>query len=72
MFLLVSLSKTKFFTFAFDNDTSRKIFVLNSCPSCSTRVALVSLLSHSCPTRCRICVTGVALVSLVFGTHAVN
>ena len=53
MFLPVSLSKSKFFT---------RVTLVGR--SCSTRVALVSLVSHLRRTR----VASVELVSLVSGT----
>ena len=53
MFLLVSLSKSKFFT-----RVALVSFVSHSCRSYSACVALVSLVSHSCRTR----VVSVALV----------
>ena len=43
MFLLVSFSKSKFFT-----RVALLAFVQHSCRSCSTRVTVVSLVQHSC------------------------
>ena len=63
MFLLVTLSKSKFFT--------RVVRVALLPPLCGTRVAhvsLVSLVSHSCCIR----VARIALVSLMSGTRVVN
>ena len=56
MFLLVSLSKSKF------------SLVSHSCHSCSTRVVLVSLVFHSRSTR----VTRAAPVSLASGIRVVK
>ena len=56
MFLLVSLSKSKF------------SLVSDSCHSCSTRVVLVSHVFHSCPTL----VNRTAPVSLASGTRVVK
>ena len=74
MFLLVSLSKSKFFP-----RVALASFVQHPCLThlvrvalvshlYRTRVALVSLVSHSCCIR----VARVALVSLVSGTRVVN
>ena len=60
MFLLVSLSKSKFST--------RVALVSLVQHPCRTFVAFVLLVSHSCCT----CVASVALVSLVSGTRVVN
>ena len=60
MFLLVSLSKSKFFT-----RVTLVSFVQHSCRTC---VALVSLVSHSCCAR----VVSVTLLSLVSGTRVAN
>ena len=56
MFPLVPLLKSKF------------LLVPHSCCSCSTRVALVTLLFHPC----RIRVGRVAIVSFVSGTRVVK
>ena len=73
MFLLMSLSKSKFFT-----RVALVSFVQYSCRtcvvrvgSCHTCVALVLLVSHSC-CQCHTRVAFVSPVSLVSGTRVVN
>ena len=81
MFLLVQLSKSKFFH-SCSTHVVRVALVLHLCHSCSsgvahvlhsyclclTRIALVSLLSHSCRIRAAL----VVLVLLASGARVIN
>ena len=77
MFLLVSFSKSKFFTLVVHvalvsqlcrSCSTRVALVLQSCRSCLTRIVLISLVSRSCCIR----VGRVAFVSFVSGTRDAN
>ena len=67
MFLLLRLSKSKFFHLCRFR-AIRVALVSHSRHLCCTRVARVSLMLHSC----RIRAIRIALVSLVSGTRVVN